>query len=93
MKELAAKAGISPDAVNSHLAQFLPMLVDKLTPNGRFRRSSLLEDGMGCEEPELGKPAPLLGDATQTLLPRKDPKLHEGKPGTKSFVRLRVLGG
>src|SRR5882724_10047486 len=48
IKELAAKAGISPDAAGSHLAQFLPMLVDKLTPNGQLpQSSSLLEEGMG----------------------------------------------
>jgi uncharacterized protein YidB (DUF937 family) len=48
VKELAAKAGISPDAVSSHLAQLLPMLVDKLTPNGQVpQSSSLVEEGMG----------------------------------------------
>lgn len=48
VKELAAKAGISPDAASSHLAQLLPMLVDKLTPNGQVpQSSSLLEEGMG----------------------------------------------
>ena len=48
VKELAAKAGISPDMVSSHLAQLLPMLVDKLTPNGQVpQTSSLLEEGMG----------------------------------------------
>jgi uncharacterized protein YidB (DUF937 family) len=48
VKELAAKAGISPDAVSSHLAQLLPMLVDKMTPNGQVpQSSSLVEEGMG----------------------------------------------
>jgi uncharacterized protein YidB (DUF937 family) len=48
VKELAAKSGISPDVVSSHLAQLLPMLVDKLTPNGQVpQTSSLLEEGMG----------------------------------------------
>ena len=49
VKELAAKAGISPDAAGSHLAQLLPMLIDKLTPNGQVpvQTSSLLEEGMG----------------------------------------------
>jgi uncharacterized protein YidB (DUF937 family) len=50
VKELAAKAGISPDVVSSHLSELLPMLVDKLTPNGQVPQtstSSLLEDGMG----------------------------------------------
>jgi uncharacterized protein YidB (DUF937 family) len=48
VKELAAKAGISPDVVSSHLAQLLPMLVDKMTPNGQVpQNSSLVEEGMG----------------------------------------------
>jgi uncharacterized protein YidB (DUF937 family) len=53
VKELAAKAGISPDAASSHLAQLLPMLIDKLTPNGQVpsaststSTSSMLEAGL-----------------------------------------------
>lgn len=34
VKALAAKAGISPDAASTAIAQVLPSLVDKLTPNG-----------------------------------------------------------
>lgn len=34
VKELAAKAGINPDMASSAIAQILPGLVDKLTPNG-----------------------------------------------------------
>lgn len=40
VKELAAKAGISPEAASSHLAQLLPMLVDRLTPNGQLPQAS-----------------------------------------------------
>src|SRR5689334_10976939 len=48
VKELAAKAGIAPDAAGSHLAQLLPFLIDKLTPNGQVpQNSSMLEEGMG----------------------------------------------
>ncbi len=47
VKELAARAGIAPDAASSHLAQLLPMLIDKLTPNGQVpQSSSMLEEGM-----------------------------------------------
>ena len=48
VKELAAKAGISPEVASSHLAEFLPMLIDKLTPNGQVPQasSSLLESGL-----------------------------------------------
>lgn len=34
VKALAAKAGISPNVAGSAIAQLLPGLVDKLTPNG-----------------------------------------------------------
>jgi uncharacterized protein YidB (DUF937 family) len=34
VKALAAKAGINPDVASSAIAQLLPTLVDKLTPNG-----------------------------------------------------------
>jgi uncharacterized protein YidB (DUF937 family) len=48
VKELAAKAGISPDVVSSHLSELLPVLVDKLTPNGQVPQASgsLLESGL-----------------------------------------------
>jgi len=34
VKALAAKVGISPDTAGSAIAQLLPGLIDKLTPNG-----------------------------------------------------------
>ncbi|MBZ5667406.1 MAG: YidB family protein [Acidobacteriia bacterium] len=34
VKALAAKAGINPDVAGAAIAQLLPGLVDKLTPNG-----------------------------------------------------------
>jgi len=40
VKELAAKAGISPEAASSHLSELLPMLIDKLTPNGQVPAAS-----------------------------------------------------
>jgi uncharacterized protein YidB (DUF937 family) len=47
VKELAAKAGISPEMASNALSQLLPTLVDKLTPNGQVpQHSSLLETGM-----------------------------------------------
>jgi uncharacterized protein YidB (DUF937 family) len=47
VSELAAKAGISPETASSHLAQLLPMIVDKLTPNGQLPPSgSLLDSGL-----------------------------------------------
>src|SRR6266481_1913304 len=55
VKELAARAGISPDSVSSHLSQLLPMLIDHLTPGGQIPQaagapsssaSSMLEAGL-----------------------------------------------
>ncbi len=40
VKELAAKAGVSPDVASSHLAELLPMLIDRLTPNGQVPQAS-----------------------------------------------------
>jgi len=43
--QLAAKAGLSPQAAGGVLAQMLPDLIDKLTPNGSVQ-GSLLEQGL-----------------------------------------------
>ena len=37
VKQLAAKAGISPDVASSKLAELLPTVVDKLTPDGKIQ--------------------------------------------------------
>jgi uncharacterized protein YidB (DUF937 family) len=34
VKNMAAKAGISPDQVSTQLSSLLPGIIDKLTPNG-----------------------------------------------------------
>jgi uncharacterized protein YidB (DUF937 family) len=44
VKELASAAGISPDIANSAIAQLLPTLVDKLTPNGQVPEHSSVMD-------------------------------------------------
>ncbi len=44
--QLAAKAGLSPQAASGALAQMLPDLVDKLTPNGTVQGSPL-EQALG----------------------------------------------
>jgi uncharacterized protein YidB (DUF937 family) len=55
LKELAAKAGISPETASSALTQLLPMMVDKLTPNGQVPATSwLLESGLSMLK-NLGK--------------------------------------
>lgn len=34
IQQIAAKLGIAPDALSGQLAQFLPQVIDKLTPHG-----------------------------------------------------------
>ena len=47
IQAFAAKAGVSPDQASSMIAQFLPMVIDKLTPKGQLpQQSNLLEMGM-----------------------------------------------
>jgi uncharacterized protein YidB (DUF937 family) len=47
VKQLAAQAGISPDAAGSTLAKLLPMLIDHATPGGQVpQQSNLMEIGM-----------------------------------------------
>src|SRR5215470_6881592 len=48
VKELAAAAGISPDAAGSSIAQLLPGIIDKLTPNGQVPdHSNVMEMASG----------------------------------------------
>ena len=44
VKQLAAAAGISPDVAGSAIAQLLPTIVDKLTPNGQVPEHSNVMD-------------------------------------------------
>jgi uncharacterized protein YidB (DUF937 family) len=45
IKQFAAKAGISPDVASAKIAEYLPQVVDKLTPNGQVPQGNLLERG------------------------------------------------
>ena len=47
VKALAAKAGISPDVAGSAIAQLLPGIVDKLTPNGQVPAHNNVMDMVG----------------------------------------------
>ena len=40
LEQLAAKFGISPQAVTAHLADVLPKVVDRLTPDGKIPEES-----------------------------------------------------
>ena len=47
VQQVAASAGIPAQLASSKLAEFLPMIVDNLTPNGQVpEQGSLLESGM-----------------------------------------------
>ena len=53
VKNLAAKAGISPDQAGSQLAALLPGLIDKLTPNGHTGDAGgLLATAMNALKPQ-----------------------------------------
>jgi uncharacterized protein YidB (DUF937 family) len=50
IQELAAKAGLSTDALSSGLAQMLPGVVDKLTPNGEVPSGDLMDRVWRCSK-------------------------------------------
>ena len=45
IKQFAAKVGIPPDQASAKLAEYLPQVVDKLTPNGQVPSGNLMELG------------------------------------------------
>jgi uncharacterized protein YidB (DUF937 family) len=46
VQALAQKLGVSPEQASSTISQYLPMIIDKLTPNGAVpEHSSLLQMG------------------------------------------------
>jgi uncharacterized protein YidB (DUF937 family) len=49
VQEVASKLGVSPQEANSHIAQWLPAVIDHLTPNGQVPAggSNLMEMGAG----------------------------------------------
>jgi len=57
IKQFAAKAGIDPEQASSKLAECLPLVVDKLTPNGEVPQGSLLEKGKDLLKSLGGKAA------------------------------------
>jgi len=46
VRAIAAKVGLSPDAVNAGLAQILPQTVDQLTPDGQVPQEDLMAKGL-----------------------------------------------
>lgn len=47
IQQMAAKAGLAPDALSGQLAELLPQWIDKLTPNGSVPDPSSLQQGLG----------------------------------------------
>lgn len=45
IKQFAAKAGIPPDVASAKLAEYLPQVVDRLTPNGQVPSGNMMELG------------------------------------------------
>ena len=52
--QLAAKFGIAPEDVASHVARILPNLVDALTPNGSIPESDMLQEALSLLRQRLG---------------------------------------
>ena len=47
IQEMAAKIGLSPDILSGHLANLLPQVVDKVTPDGSVPDQGTLQQGLG----------------------------------------------
>ncbi len=53
VQQLAAKAGITPDVAKAKLAEILPTVVDKLTPDGKVPEGGLLEQALSFMKSKL----------------------------------------
>ena len=45
ISQIASQAGLTPEAVTTQLAQLLPQIVDKLTPNGKVSQTDIASQG------------------------------------------------
>jgi len=46
VKQIAAKLGISSEDMSKHLAELLPQVIDKLTPNGKLPETGQLGEAL-----------------------------------------------
>ncbi len=53
VQNLAAKAGMAPETLSAGLAQMLPTVIDKLTPDGEVPAGDLLTQGMSLLKGKL----------------------------------------
>ena len=54
VSQIAQRVGIEPEKVTTTLAQVLPGLVDKLTPNGKLPNEDTLLEGLNLLKGKLG---------------------------------------
>ena len=47
IQQMAAKAGIAPEALSGKLAELLPQVIDQATPNGSVPDQGSLQQGLG----------------------------------------------
>ena len=47
IQQMAAKAGIAPEALSEKLAELLPQVIDKATPDGSIPDQNSLQSGLG----------------------------------------------
>ncbi|MBN2384167.1 hypothetical protein JXQ70_14920 [bacterium] len=52
---MAAETGTSPASVSASLAQLMPMIIDKLTPDGKVTEGGLLDQGLDALKKSLFK--------------------------------------
>jgi uncharacterized protein YidB (DUF937 family) len=45
IQQFAAKVGIPPEQASSKLAEYLPQIIDRLTPNGQVPSGNIMELG------------------------------------------------
>jgi uncharacterized protein YidB (DUF937 family) len=51
--QVAQHAGVAPEHAANGLAQLLPQIIDKLTPNGQMPDNALLQEGLGLLKGKL----------------------------------------
>lgn len=51
--QVAQQAGVSPEHVSTGLAQLLPQIIDKLTPEGQVPDNDLLQQGLSLLKTKL----------------------------------------
>jgi uncharacterized protein YidB (DUF937 family) len=54
--QIAAKLGTSKEQATALLSKYLPMVVDRLTPNGKVEQGSWLEKGLGFLKSQIKPP-------------------------------------